>query len=155
MSGITQSEMLKQKIEAYHKIIDDLSDQLAHIESERNQLVQVLSTMQGYLESYENEHAHKASKNEEKPQAKAVKLDLSNHSMSEGVKAILEFTGKPMHVKDITTTIIASGKNINSKNPVNVIYAVISKRKKWFRKVGPSVFALVKEGALEQDKLFR
>ena len=155
MSEITQSEMLKQKIEAYRKIIDDLSNQLDHIESERHQLAQVLSAMLGYLESHENELTQKASKNEKKPQAKAVKLDLSNHSVSEGIKAILKVTGEPMHVKDITNAIIDSGKKINSNNPVNVVYAVISKRKKWFRKVGPSIFALVKEGALEQDKLFR
>lgn len=145
MSDIKQTEKVKQKIELYKNILDDLTEKLANIDSERFMIIQNIHSMQEYLESYEKEYSLLVPTSKQQEQRKmTTKLDLSKHSIAKAIKAVLELEGKSMNAKDIWKAVEAGGKKTTSKRPENMIYAIIVKRKTWFRKVSPGRFTIRK-----------
>ena len=143
-------EKLVRKIDAYKDTLDDLGIKLQELEQGKVRLMQNMSDIRGYLQAYKTELSS-IGKSKEKGTYRFTRkslIDTSEMTTPEAIMAILKQSGNPMHVKEITETVLSGGKKINSKKPQNVIYATIAKRKKLFIKVGPNIYDLVKESKL-------
>ncbi len=147
MSHLGKKE-LEEKIEAYKRILSDLSLRMRDLDTKKAEIQRSIENIKEFLNEYENQLFSsnritvKAQFFQEKQQD--IFVDTSKLSIAESIKAVLKKSGNPMHVKDLTNAVISGGKKIDSKNTQNVIYATLTKRKKWFTKVGPNIFELKK-----------
>lgn len=138
---------LEKKIIAYRNTLDDLVQKLLILEQNREKLILSIDSIKEYLQIYEIDYSNyrKINKKINITVIGIAKINTSNMTTPEAIKATLEKKGTAMHVKDITNSVLEGGKTINSKKPQNVIYATLAKRKKLFKRVGPNIYDLVKE----------